>query len=144
LALARITGLNFTSKYILKLNYWWCINQISYPKFYISLPAIKMKCKVLSDITPFDGLQCFGGTYRFHLQDQRVSREWNQQAETSQKKELFIATALRTSNPVNLNTVWCNTNFGSLIYCTWKKKCFNSLKFNMFYSDFGIPLNHLL
>jgi hypothetical protein len=81
-----------------------------------------VKSTIFWDITPYSPLKLnwrFGGTYYLHLQGRRISRARNKresrwQAEPlavnglhsiiSQKMELFITTAVRTSDP----TWWCS------------------------------------
>jgi hypothetical protein len=83
-----------------------------------------LKSYIFWDITPCSALKvnlCFGGTYRLHLQGQRISKttNWREimwqvepqnvgwlfnrlQGVISQEIELFITTAVRTSNPIFL------------------------------------------
>jgi hypothetical protein len=100
-----------------------------------------MKSSIFWDIMPYDPLkanQCFRGTCSLHLLGQRICQERNQHEVgskqtlkmevkidwllkdymiTSQKIELFITTALRTSNSTQYLTVFCLEKWNRLNLC---------------------------
>jgi hypothetical protein len=72
----------------------------TYIKYYsfTDFPTLSEQSSNFWDITPSSPLkvnQCFGGTCHLHLQGQRIINGLH--SVTSQKTELFISTAVRTS-----------------------------------------------
>jgi hypothetical protein len=98
----------------------------------------RFKCTIFWDITPCSPLKVnrrFGGTYRLHLQGRKISRAQNQRESRWQAKlrwkrlhavishriELFITTAVRTSNPAQ------QLLFPQIILRGWPLKCTRSV-----------------